>query len=632
MIEFVQLSVKDFGCFKKAALPLRQQGLVLILGENRDTAAADSNGSGKSTVFKAMSWVLFGLTVDNLKGDEVIRSKAKAVEVVLDFAVDGKEYTAVRTKTRGKAESLRVYYTQGRKSLGHRTLKDAQSALEELLSLDWLAFRNTVLYGQGDILHFADPRTTDTQRKAVITKILRLEQLDVARKAAREAKNAASAKEGVLEGEVKLLKARLDTLGVGDLKASSTRWEDERANRVKAAKQNLDAIKAGLKQLKTAQARFDTAEARLEAVAEILDEMDALSERKQALRVEWTEMTGPLTRFKMRESENAKEHNRIQARIHDFTGGNCPTCGTPTTGLHVKRTLTQLRSDQAKNKTARTLVQAELEKVRAERERMSCVIDDLEQELTERPSWLANKEKLERTITEQKVRLGRKPQLLLDRDNAKIELGRVKGEPNPYESQIAERQQQAADTQEQIDQKATEAKREHASAAQYDFWVDGFGPAGLPSYLMDSVVPVVAGRANRYLEILADGDLKVKIDTQATLKGGGVRERLDLTTVVEGQIGVPLSGGQLKKTTLACDLALMDLLANREGASVDMLLLDEVLDGLDGAGKARVMDLLEHLRGQRSTIIVISHDPEIVEKFGKTVTAVKSGGIATLKS
>jgi DNA repair exonuclease SbcCD ATPase subunit len=149
---------------------------------------------------------------------------------------------------------------------------------------------------------------------------------------------------------------------------------------------------------------------------------------------------------------------------------------------------------------------------------------------------------------------------------------------------------------------------------------------------MDSVVPVVAARANKYLEILADGDLRIKLDTLTTLKGGGVREKLSFTTTVEGQQDVPMSGGQLKKVTLATDLALMDLLAKREGAAVDLLLLDEVLDGLDAAGRSRIMDLLSHLRSQRSTIIVISHDPEIVEKFGKTITVIKKNGIARLAS
>ena len=78
MITFKQLTASNFGVLTKASIPLDGQGLVLIRGVNNDTTAASSNGSGKTTMFKAMSWCLFGEVVgDGRVTNEIIRQGSK---------------------------------------------------------------------------------------------------------------------------------------------------------------------------------------------------------------------------------------------------------------------------------------------------------------------------------------------------------------------------------------------------------------------------------------------------------------------------------------------------------------------------------------------------------------------------
>ncbi|GAI86651.1 unnamed protein product [marine sediment metagenome] len=63
MIDFTYLFLTNFMSFKKASLPLADQGLVLIEGSNLDSDASDSNGSGKSALTEALTWCLWGKTV-----------------------------------------------------------------------------------------------------------------------------------------------------------------------------------------------------------------------------------------------------------------------------------------------------------------------------------------------------------------------------------------------------------------------------------------------------------------------------------------------------------------------------------------------------------------------------------------
>ena len=82
---------------------------------------------------------------------------------------------------------------------------------------------------------------------------------------------------------------------------------------------------------------------------------------------------------------------------------------------------------------------------------------------------------------------------------------------------------------------------------------------------------------------------------------------------------------------IATDLALMDLTETREGAGLDLFIADEILDGLDGEGTARVLKLLHELRARRGSVFVISHQASMAEIFEKSIRVVKDGGISTLR-
>jgi DNA repair exonuclease SbcCD ATPase subunit len=632
MIEFERLVGEDFGCFANVEMALSKQGLVLIQGENRDTTAADSNGSGKSTLFKMLSWVLFGRTVDEIKGDTVIRAGQKRARVAIDFRVEGRGFTAERTKTRNKPETLKVYYTKNKKSLGARTLKEAQALLEETLSLDWLAFKNTVLYGQGDILHFADPRTTDVQRKAVLTKILRLERIDTARAEARRLKNLAVANQSKIEGELIGIESQLEMLDTADLVDLSRVWERARKERITAAQEDVDETRADLSEVAKANKSLKKLRRTLKGVQEILDEFTMEEAAKDPLVDQLNEIQNSMTHGHYELQTNQRARDELAERLDRFSSGECSECGAPSDSPSMKTMAEAAQNDHQTAQAACEATERALEEARAEKADLEAQVAAIEESVKDRDDWADKWAMIMDRIREAEAVAGREDVLERSLERLEGDLERATSEENPHKLKIAEWTKKAAALRGEVDEKTAEAALSQQEAGVYAFWVEGFGPAGLPSYLMDSVVPVVAAQANKYLEILSDGDLKIKLDTLTTLKGGGVREKLNFTTTVEGQEDVPMSGGQLKKVTLATDLALMDLLSKREGAAVDLLLLDEVLDGLDAAGRSRIMDLLSHLRSQRSTIIVISHDPEIVEKFGKTITVTKKNGIARLAS
>jgi DNA repair exonuclease SbcCD ATPase subunit len=61
---------------------------------------------------------------------------------------------------------------------------------------------------------------------------------------------------------------------------------------------------------------------------------------------------------------------------------------------------------------------------------------------------------------------------------------------------------------------------------------------------------------------------------------------------------------------------------------IDLLLLDEALDGLDGEGQRRVCQWLEGLGA--SSIFVVSHDESLAEDFDHFITVEKTRGASEI--
>jgi DNA repair exonuclease SbcCD ATPase subunit len=205
---------------------------------------------------------------------------------------------------------------------------------------------------------------------------------------------------------------------------------------------------------------------------------------------------------------------------------------------------------------------------------------------------------------------------------------------NPFKARLESAKKKAAEYERQLVTLNEQVVYESDALAHFKFWVRGFSGQGLPSYILDSVMPYITQRANHYLETLSDGDIKINFDTQRELKSakGEFKDEIEISWEIEGiDDSYPPSGGQLKKIEIATDLALMDLVATREGGHIDILMRDEVLDGLDEEGRQRVLQWLHELRSRRGSVFVISHDDGLSEVFERTVMVTKNDGASTLE-
>ena len=139
------------------------------------TGIVGKNGSGKSTIFDAISFALFGYLKN--KKELVKNSNAdenESVEVKLDFLIGSDAYIVIRTYTGKNLISKDSIYKND-----NPIASDTSSVNEEILNLIKMnrkIFENTVFARQKDLITLSEGSTQD--RKKMMRKLLGLEKLD----------------------------------------------------------------------------------------------------------------------------------------------------------------------------------------------------------------------------------------------------------------------------------------------------------------------------------------------------------------------------------------------------------------------------------------------------------------------
>ena len=149
-----------------------ESGLVGILGRN---------GSGKSTIFEAVSFALYG----EYRGAKELVKTAGAdgnVKVVLDFTVDEKSYRVTR-EFRGKAMTAYAALQEADESIAAGA-KEVTAAVTKLLGMGKEAFLHTVFASQKELTALSSMK--NDERKAMMRRLLGLEKIDRIEEMVRE--------------------------------------------------------------------------------------------------------------------------------------------------------------------------------------------------------------------------------------------------------------------------------------------------------------------------------------------------------------------------------------------------------------------------------------------------------------
>jgi exonuclease SbcC len=144
--------------------------------------------------------------------------------------------------------------------------------------------------------------------------------------------------------------------------------------------------------------------------------------------------------------------------------------------------------------------------------------------------------------------------------------------------------------------------------------------------IIETVVPELERYANELLSRMTDGRLHVRIETQREIKTGELREALDI--IISDELGSRpyelYSGGEAFRINFAIRIALSKLLANRAGAQLRSLFMDEGFGTQDASGREHLVEAINSIQDDFDRILVITHIDELKEAFPARIEVRKT--------
>lgn len=250
-LNFKEIRIRNFLSFGNVEeiVPLNKCLYQVIIGMNKDksNSSLDRNGVGKSTIFEAIHYALFGKSIGNkiTLGNLINNINKKNMVVTLVFEKNGVEYTIKRGRSPNilmfmkNDEEINVNEAQG-------DSRETQVEIEKILGMNEDVY-NQIVCLSCKVPIFNDQTTTN--QKNIIEHILGIniisEKIDALKALIKETKNEFNNK----QFEYNTIKTQNDNLmqtinnQIADMNTAKEKWENE-------IKQQINNVENVISQMK----------------------------------------------------------------------------------------------------------------------------------------------------------------------------------------------------------------------------------------------------------------------------------------------------------------------------------------------------------------------------------------------
>jgi DNA repair exonuclease SbcCD ATPase subunit len=646
MIKFKHLKVKDFMSLGDVDYEFKPK-MGLLLGINEDSTGADDNGAGKSSMIEALRWCLYDETVraaidKSLSKDHVIRKGCKRASVTLHVDAGGIPLIITRTRSKNK----------GTLSVEHggspHTGKAAQEVLATALGIDVVQFSNLV-HLDGSYPRLFAP-STDKDRKEILSDLV---DVGVAQQMQEEAKRRLKPVEDAL-------REKSSATGTLKLQIQMAKEDIEKAQwLVKDYKKQRDDDKKNLEPVKELAETLETQKDWLEEQEVILTNKGVGATKKQ--EDELSKADGNIdklrTRLDLQKDSYLVEKVDIltkqlnyaetqadvcRTRVNEMEAlqarGKCPECGQDTT--HVGTADIESLTSQAEGHD-REFQKLETT-LKDTKQRRADKLADIKRDLREQEQYRrAIKEDLN-TIsrqgqTERKEIRDQLKKVTAEWTTANRKYTKLAASQDKYTELIKEARTRASQgrskkamLEEKLEDVVTAYNNLLQQQAALEFWKKGFGPKGVPSLYIETVLPSISSRIQEYANILTGGDVIVTLKAYRETKSKTVQEAIQISAV--NAKGASLYGsnstGERNRINLAVTLGLIEYFRDMGVFESDLLVCDEIFDGLDSTGVEQ--GLLALRKAAIPTVLVVSHHDHLKPLFADTTYVTKKNGVSSI--
>lgn len=600
-LQFLSLEISNFGTYVKETFDLQALpiGLHFLRGINEFQPSLGANDAGKSSLFNALTWCIYGKTVEGLKNPDV--------------APWGKKVTTTVNLTIKVGKNPK---TISRSISPNKLLIDddatGQEQVEQLLGVSFEIFTHTILLGQRQPLFF-DLKPSEKMR--VFADALGLDRWVARSKAASEQSDVIQLDHVKLQCELSGVEATLE--GFEPLIQENARkakgFESDRVERLNAARGERTTLQENI-----------SSTAKRRATAE-LEQDGALTEAK-ALKEEVNKLKKKVDAFKQEQAQqeahlasHKRELTKVEEELKGLEGAKvCPTCGQAIAkkadfDKHKKELQQQITAKKALINQLKAKLgegpspfEVKLKKAEADCNTFLTKADDAE----------AAFRLHDRTFNTLDVKIKTLQNVIKELEN----------NHNPYQDQLRSlmKKKTALET-DVVDLKeallALERKLELTK-----FWVKGFKDVQL--YVIEETLQELELVSNSMLADVGLEDWEIHYAVEKETQAGTVQRGLNVT-ILSPRNDKPVKwetwgGGVGQRLRIVGALALSDVLLNHAGINTNLEVLDEPLQHMSPEGVRSVVPFLaERAQANGKQIILVDHQVIPSSSFTSTITCVK---------
>lgn len=573
------------------------------------TLLSADNGSGKSSLYFALLYALYGKCPDGTKADEVIKHGSSGGTFTrVSLEVNGKDYVVTRYR-KDKEYKNKVILNCNGEDITLSTDKETNYKIIDILGFKEETLLNSLVFSPEQLNTFIN--ATDKTKKAMLED---LTNTAVYRKA------YSLVKDDLKEASESLSKAQEEQQHIIDLgnyqKSLEEQWKQNTATLEGQKKKYLNYL---------SQINQDTLE------KEVANQLGLADYNKQIL----LSLNSQISKLGINavaphqddynqaraladKNINAQNHTRNQLqevfnrleRVQNTPNAICELCGNVLDDKHKQVEIANLTKQLQEGKQQYLAQKAEYKQAENQAQQLKVLVDQeqaiAKKNLDELNQLNSQKEKVNAQIQQATLSLQQARQQLNQYQEAQAELDKLNQQVIKKPKELAtDYHSQMIEAQEQVNQ--AKDKIEKLNKLE-----DIFSDKGVKAQALNQVVPFLNDHLAKALDILTNGELRASITSQTTTKTGKVTNKIDLSvnTPKAKKTYQELSSGEKRRVGISLNIAFMEYLQTQIGGS-NLIVLDELFDNLDQQGIDEVVELLSKISNNDMVVLVISHNPDL---------------------